>query len=66
MNLLIILQDVNDNLPIFPEGSLRETYNIKEDAEVHTLLTKVTAIDPDLGKVKAGTKMFFAFQTGEK
>ena len=46
----ITLKDVNDNAPEFTQGTLRETYSINEDAKIHTLLTRLVAIDADSGK----------------
>ncbi|GFN75010.1 fat cadherin [Plakobranchus ocellatus] len=48
-SVIVLLKDVNDNIPVFPPGSLREAYNIKEDAKLHTLLTRVAATDADIG-----------------
>ncbi|XP_059170799.1 protocadherin Fat 1-like isoform X3 [Physella acuta] len=46
-SIFVVLKDVNDNPPVFATGSLRETYNIREDAKVRTLLTRVVAQDAD-------------------
>ncbi|CAL1526834.1 unnamed protein product [Lymnaea stagnalis] len=48
-SVLVYLKDVNDNPPVFTQGSLRDTYNIREDAKIHTLLTRVVAQDADTG-----------------
>ncbi|GFR97028.1 fat cadherin, partial [Elysia marginata] len=63
-SIIVSLKDVNDNIPVFPEGSLREAYNIKEDAELHTLLTRVAAIDADLG-INSHVR-YSLVQTGKK
>ena len=46
----ITLSDVNDNAPVFTMSSYQVM--IPEDAQVNTLLTRMTAIDSDLGKTK--------------
>ncbi|KAH9487879.1 long-chain fatty acid transporter fat1 [Bulinus truncatus] len=48
-SVLITLTDNNDNVPAFGPGSLRDSYNIREDAKIHTLLTRVVAHDADIG-----------------
>lgn len=47
--IFIILEDVNDNAPRFILTS--DTITITEDADIHTLLARVSASDPDLGKI---------------
>lgn len=66
-SVLIYLKDVNDNPPVFRQGSLRESYSIREDAQIHTLLTRVLAEDADTGNFilllhspRNGKLMFFA------
>lgn len=49
-SIFVVLKDVNDNPPQFATGSLRETYNIREDAKIRTLLTRVVAQDADTSK----------------
>ena len=44
----ITLSDVNDNAPVFTMSSYQ--LMIPEDAQINTLLTRVTAIDSDLGR----------------
>ena len=43
----ITLTDVNDNAPVFSQKLYVES--VPEDAEINTLLTRVSAIDADLG-----------------
>lgn len=49
-SVVVSLKDVNDNPPRFAPGSLRDSYSIREDAQIHTLLTRVVAHDADTGK----------------
>lgn len=49
-SVLVYLNDVNDNPPVFGPGSLRESYSIQEDAKIRTLLTRVAAQDADIGE----------------
>ena len=45
----VTLTDVNDNEPIFTQ--VQYTVAIPENAEINTLLTRVSASDEDLGKL---------------
>ena len=47
-DVYITLTDVNDNEPSFTQ--FQYTVSIPENAEVNTLLTRVSASDEDLGK----------------
>ena len=53
----VMLRDVNDNAPAFPEGALREAYSVSEDAEVNTLITRLVAHDPDTGTSTPARKL---------
>ena len=46
-NLVINILDVNDNAPRFANSSV--ALSVKEDVLINTLVTTVTAVDPDLG-----------------
>ncbi len=46
--VFITLTDVNDNEPRFSQ--FQYTVSIPENAEINTLLTRVSATDEDLGK----------------
>uniref|UniRef100_A0A2C9M9H4 Uncharacterized protein n=1 Tax=Biomphalaria glabrata TaxID=6526 RepID=A0A2C9M9H4_BIOGL len=48
-SVLVTLRDSNDNVPVFGAGTLRESYSIREDAKIQTLLTRVVAQDADIG-----------------
>ena len=56
-DVYIAVTDVNDNAPVFSEYEY--TVMIREDAEVNTLLTRVSASDQDLGLYR---KVHFAIQ----
>ncbi len=47
--LFVTLTDVNDNEPTFTQSQY--TVSIPENAEINTLLTRVSASDEDLGKM---------------
>ena len=49
VEVYVTLTDVNDNEPIFTQ--FQYTVAIPENAEVNTLLTRVSASDEDLGKL---------------
>jgi len=65
-DVYITLSDVNDNQPQFSMAEY--TVMIPEDAEVNTLLTRVSAVDMDLGinrKVKFAMKERSKFKIDE-
>ena len=50
MEVYVTLTDVNDNAPVFSQDEYMES--VQENAEANTLITRVSAVDFDLGQYK--------------
>ena len=48
MEVFVTITDINDNEPVFSQPYY--TVSIPENAEINTLITRVSAVDRDLGK----------------
>ena len=59
VDVYIELSDVNDNAPQFVD--LPQKFSLLESAPVNTLLLRITADDPDLGKQTQAVKSWCAF-----
>lgn len=61
--LTVLLEDVNDNRPVFPKNDMSQAYrfSIVENAAKHTLIGQLVAKDPDAG---INAKIFYYFVAG--